>query len=242
MRYKRKTYSGVVLEQEVYFAGEGAKDAPDIERRLWHPKTEAEKKAANERQSQKRMTRLINSTFAVGGSYVTLTYDDKHLPETWEEAEKILKKYIRVIKYKFPNARIVAVTGEGRRSGRLHHHLIIAGAWESYIVKKWTCGSVVRIEPLRAHNYYDGKDCGRDYTALALYLWAHSASRPKKGKRWVQTKNCVQPEAEKAQEIRRDYSAEKPPRTPKGYRFVYAYEGKNGYLLFKYVKDPPHGR
>jgi hypothetical protein len=212
-----------------------------MEKRLAKPKSEEEKKKANERHSLKRFVRLVNENFCAGGLYVTLTYNDKNLPTEYNEAEKNLRKYIRCLKYKFPEAKIIGVTGYGDGSGRLHHHLIISGVWEKVAVDKWKKGSITRIEPLRSHNVYNGVDCGRDYTALATYLWRHGKGK-EKGKRWIQTKTLVQPEAEEAREIKRFYGMDKHPRTPKGYKMVDCYEGKGGYLYFKYVKEITYKR
>lgn len=238
IKCKRKIYSGCVLDVEVYTVNEGVKNADDIEKKLSRPRTEEEKKIANERQSRKRFVGNVNSTFVNGGQYVTLTYSDNNLPKSYEEAEGKLKKFIRKMRYKFPGAKIMAVTGYGRRSGRLHHHLIISGVWESYIAEKWKEGSITRIEPLRAHNIYNGKDHGRDYTALANYLFDHAIEV--KRKRWVQTRNITRPEKEAAKEIKRNYTREKPPKTPKGYMLVDVYEGVNGFLNFKFVKIPTY--
>lgn len=237
-KYKRKIYAGCVLDVEVYTANEGVKDENDIEKKLSRPRSEEEKKIANERQARKRFVGNMNATFQYGGLYVTLTYDEENMPQSYEEAEKNLKRFIRKLRYKFPGVKIMAVTGYGRKSGRLHHHLVISGAWESYIIKKWTGGAVTRIEPLRAHNIYDGVDHGRDYTALANYLFNHAIEV--RGKRWIQTKNVSLPEKEAAAEIKRNYSPEKPPKTPKGYKLVNVYEGVNGFLNFKYVKIPTY--
>ena len=238
-KLRRKIYAGVVLDIEVYAANRGVRNAIDIERKLRKPRTEEEKKIANEKQSQKRFIGNMNQTFATGGLYVTLTYDDKHLPSSYSEAESVLKRFVRKLRYKFPNVKIMAVTGYGRQSGRLHHHLVILGAWESYIIEKWKEGSVTRIEALRAHNVYNGVDRGRDYTALATYLFNHAVESGR-GKRWIQTKNVSQPEREEAQEIKRNYSVSKPPKTPNGYMLVDIYEGVNGFFNFKYVKIPTY--
>ncbi len=237
MRYKRKTYSGVVLEQEVYSCSEGIKSAADIEKKLKPPKTEEEKREANERHARKRMIRNMNATFVLGGLYVTLTYDDKYLPTSLEAAKKELDNYIRRLQRKFPELCVMAVTGKGSKSGRLHHHMVIKGAFEKDIIKKWGRGSVTRIEPLRSHNVYNGKDHGRDYTGLACYLFRHAESAGQtRGKRWKQTKNVMQPEAMKPKEIKRNYSVDKPPITPKGYELVEAREGISGYIYYKYIK------
>ncbi len=238
-KYIRNIYAGVVLDKEVYTVNEGVRNANDIERKLKKPRTEEEKRIANERQAGRRFRGNLNQTFSTGGLYVTATYDDEHLPKSYAEAEANMKRFIRTVRYKFPNAKIMAVTGYGRKSGRLHHHFVISGVWESYIIEKWKHGLITRIEALRPHNIYNGIDHGRDYTALANYLFAHTTERGK-GKRWIQTRNVSQPDKEAAKEIKRNYTPEKPPRTPKGYMLVDTYVGVNGFLNFKYVKIPTY--
>lgn len=51
-KYKRKIYSGCVLDVEVYAVNEGVKDANDIERKLKRPRTEEE-------SSSDRILRMI---------------------------------------------------------------------------------------------------------------------------------------------------------------------------------------
>lgn len=237
MRYKRKIYSGVVLEQEVYSARECDATAADIEKKLCPPETPEERRAANERHSRKRMIRNMNASFAAGGLYVTLTYDDSKLPATYGEAKRLFDNYIRRLQRKFPRIKMMGVTGRGRRSGRLHHHMVISGAFEKDIINKWGMGAVTRIEPLRAHNIYNGRDHGRDYTALAIYMFGHADEAVgEQRRRWKQTKNITQPEAEKPKEAKRNYTAQRPPMTPKGYELVEVTEGAAGYLCFKYVR------
>ena len=109
---------------------------------------------------------------------------------------------------------------------------------KDFIEKKWEFGSVLRIEHLREHNYYNGIDHGQDYTGLANYLFDHWTPE-QGGHRWKQTRNAKKPEAEKPTEVKRSYSEAKPPRPPKGYIFVEAKSTKYGYQYFKYVLEPP---
>jgi len=52
------------------------------------------------------------------------------------------------------------------------------------------------------------------------------------------TKTARQPEAEKPEEIKREYSEQKPPKPPKGYVLVESQGNRYGYLYFKYIKAP----
>jgi len=116
--------------------------------------------------------------------------------------------------------------------------MVSDGLPQEFIESKWEFGSVLRIEHLREHNYYDGIDHGQDYTGLANYLFDHWTPE-QGGHRWKQTRNARKPEREEAKEIKREYTEAKPPRAPKGYILVETKSTKYGYLYFKYVLEPP---
>lgn len=236
--YRKRTFSVAVCEIEYFNAPESR--SPSLKPKLETVRTEAERRVYNRRKSEKHFTRLVNANFDHTAYYVTLTYDNEHLPLTIEEAEKGLENYIRRLRRTNPQAKIIAVTGHGKRSGRLHHHLIISGVSERDIIKKWTCGEIARAEHLRAHNFYNGVDHGEDFTALAAYLHAHTPDSVK-GRRWRQTKNLLQPKADKPKKVSRFYSEKKPPKAPKGYKLINVrcseYFG-SGYICFKYVRIP----
>ena len=117
--------------------------------------------------------------------------------------------------------------------------MISEGVPEDLIRKQWTSGSVLRIENLREHNYYDGVDRGRDYTGLANYLFNHWTPEVG-GHRWKGSRKTLQkPDYEEPTTVKRNYTEDKPPRPPKGYIFVEAAATKYGYLYYKYVLKPP---
>ena len=127
--------------------------------------------------------------------------------------------------------------------------MVSNGLTEEQIREKWDGGTIIRIEHLREHNYYNGVDHGRDYTGLANYLFDHWT--PERGTRhhYKGTRNLCQPEKEAATEAKREYSESKPPRAPKGYRLVEAKTNRYGYMCFKYVRSedaaeapPPNNR
>ena len=127
--------------------------------------------------------------------------------------------------------------------------MVSNGLTEEQIQEKWDGGTIIRIEHLREHNYYNGVDHGRDYTGLANYLFDHWT--PERGTRhhYKGTRNLCQPEKEAATEAKREYSESKPPRAPKGYRLVEAKTNRYGYMCFKYVRSedaaeapPPNNR
>ena len=93
---------------------------------------------------------------------------------------------------------------------------------------------------LREHNKYNGVDYGADFTGLANYLFNHWTAE-QGGHRYYRTRNIEEPKKERVTLIRRDYSVDKPPRAPKGYKLVESECNEFGYLYFKYVKVPCRG-
>lgn len=233
MRCLKKTRSGAVCEIEVYSVPDSVKLARNTEPKPVNVRTDEEKARYNRHKSEKHFVRLVNTNFTSAAYYVTLTYDNKHLPESYPEAVKNLDNYIRRLRYSNPHAKIIAVTGFGSRSGRLHHHLIVSGVSEGDILNKWTFGEIAKVEHLHGNKY------GEDFTALAVYLHKHAPAEHK-GKRWKQTKNIQQPMQEKAKEAKTPYSENRPPQTTDGYALVEVKtcEFFNGYICFKYVRKP----
>lgn len=234
MRCRRKVKSGSVLEVEYYNLPDGTRMPSDKEPRPLSSRTDEQRADDLMRRSLRRFIRIVNANFNRDSWYVTLTYRDDVLPASEGEARKELDKYIRRLQYAYPSIRIVAVTGRGDRSGRLHHHLIIDGIGVKDITDKWLMGDVARVEQLRAHNYILGVDCGEDYTGLATYLHGHAQDR--KGKRWKQTRTVMQPDIQPAKECKRECTPDKPTKI-KGYRFCEVHTTDWGYVCYKYISD-----
>lgn len=234
MTCRQKTTSGAVCEIEIYTVPENTRNIRNSEPKPENVRTPEEKEEYNRHKSEKHFIRLINNNFTSNGYYVTLTYDNEHLPGSYSEALRNIDNYTRRLKYSNPNARIISVTGYGSSSGRLHHHLIIENVSEADILSKWHCGTVAKAVHLKVHTEYQIED----FTALAVYLHKH-APEEHKGKRWKQTKSIQQPVTEK-KEVKRAYSSERPPKAPKGYVFVEAKTSeyyKSSYMYFKYVRE-----
>jgi hypothetical protein len=242
---KRRTWSGVVLEQEVFWVADSttrldlAEPRPDPP-----PRTDEEKAEYNEKQSRKRFIRIVNNNFGPDAYYDTKTFDDEFYVDDFDWVKDVLNKYIRRLQKQNPKLKLVAVMGRGKRTGRIHVHMIISGVKRRHISNLWTWGRIKNIEHLREHNYYNRLDHGADYTALAVYLHDHWTPEQGKGKRWRQTMTIdpvnKKPNKEDATVCKRKYSPDKPPATPKGYMLVEARK-KNEYgcLYFKYVRIPP---
>lgn len=234
-KVKRRTFSGAVCEQEVFTVAANKKNLKTAEPRERF-RTEEERVRHKIGMSRRHHARIVNENFSPSSLYSTLTMDNEHEVHTFDEARRVRDLFVRRLKYAAPHARITVYMGRGKSTHRIHFHMLSDGVDEKTILAKWQAGSVVRIEPLRAHNYYNGVDHGQDYTGLANYLFDHWTPE-QGGHHWKQTKNIRQPERETPTLVKRNYSESKPPRAPKGYKLVECKANRFGYMCFKYIKE-----
>jgi hypothetical protein len=238
-RVKRKTYSGVVCEQEVYLTravGEDIKVAKPPRERF---KSEEERVAHREAMARRRFVRLVNANFSPSSLYATLTFDAAHELHTFDEARRVRDNFVRRLKYAYPEAVICVVMGRGETTSRIHLHALIEGIPEGEVAARWPYGSVARIEHLRAHNRYEGRDHGADYTALAGYLFDHWTVE-QGGHHYYMTRNARAPEVGDAVPCKRVYTVDKPP-VMRGYMLVETRSNQYGYIYYKFVKEPEKG-
>lgn len=133
--------------------------------------TSAAREAINLRYSWQKCEVLLAANFTSKDLFVTLTYDDGHLPATREVAVKCMKRWIaklraarklrgEVLKYIYVTEQL---SSEG---GRLHHHIVINGTGNDYedIRSLWEYGDGVDIKPLEVGGNDDG------YEVVAKYL------------------------------------------------------------------------
>lgn len=237
MRAKRRIFAGSVCEQEVYTVPERVKDAGRYEPRPRFSSKE-EYEEFKRQIARRNFARKFNATFSPQSLYITLTLDRENEAHTYEEADAIINPFWRRLRRLNPDMQAVLSKGFGKRTSRIHFHMIVNGITEEQIREKWNAGKVARIEHLREHNYYNGVDHGQDYTGLANYLFDHW-TKEQGGHRWKQTRNARKPDRETPTVAKRVYTESKPPRPPKGYILVETKSTKYGYLYFKYVLEPP---
>ena len=150
-------------------------------------------KNLNDKNSRKRLERLINANFKDGDLWITLTYDSDHLPGSMEEALKNMKNYIRRINYRrkkagLPPAKYIYITEwNEKKKIRCHHHMIMDGAMSMDDVEKlWKCGKRNNVRRVAAD------DAG--LSGLAQYL----AKDPAGSKRWCSSLNLEKPKESKS--------------------------------------------
>lgn len=244
-RHKRRLFTGAVCTQIVYTVSDGANKKTSKPRKPRF-QTREEQDEFNRKISEGKLEALVNANFGPTSLYSTLTLDAENEVHTATEMKLIRDRFYRRLLYKYPNAKIVIVYGQGKSTSRFHLHMISDGIPEEEIGRIWGLGSVIEVRHLREHNCYMNEngnkvDHGRDYKALADYLHAHWR-KEFGGHRYKASRNCVRPEPEPATEAVREYSVERPPVAPRGYVLVEARGTQYGYLYFKYVIPPERGR
>lgn len=236
-RVKRSVFAGAVCEQIVYTVSDNIREIKNSKPKPRF-KTDEERERHKTEIARRHHAQLFNNTFRAGSSlYSTLTFDDEHEVHTFAEARKIRDAYIRRLKRRFPDAKITLYMGRGKSTERIHFHMVSESVPENIIREQWIYGGTGRIVKLREHNKYNGEDYGADFTGLANYLFNHW-TQEQGGHRYYRSRNIETPKKERVTLIMRDYSVDKPPRAPKGYKLVERESNEFGYLYFKYVKIP----
>lgn len=236
-RVKKRIFSGAVCEQIVYNIGDRAD--PKTAKPVIRFKDEHERAEHRRGIAQRRFVRKVNANFTPAGYFCTLTLDRRSECHTFDEARTVRRNYARRLLYKCPEAKIIIVMGRGHSTSRIHFHMFIEGEGitPELVSSAWKGGEVTRIEHLRAHNKVDGEDMGADFSAVARYCFEHWTEE-QGGHYSYQSRNIAQPEEEEPTECRREYSPEKPPITPKGFKLASCTWNRYGYMIFKYVRIP----
>ena len=194
--------AGNQLEVEIYPSFK--KDIPEMIRRYKQKKrsgTSENQKNVNDRNSKKKLIRLIHENFYTGDYWCTLTFKDE--PEDLESAEKLSKNFFRRInrarkKKGLENAKYVYVIEEGTYgTERFHLHLIMDnGLTKKEVESKWKLGAAT----IRTLNYYKEEN----FIGVCKYMmkdeetYKRTASRLKGKRRWGSSKgNLVLPKPSK---------------------------------------------
>lgn len=240
---KRENWFGAVHEKTFYNMPDRARNPERYEpEKMFRERFETDEEYLKFKEdiSRRNHYRKFMANFSSASLYSTLTFDTEWEVHTFIDAKIVRRRLIRALKRKYPDAVIFLYMGRGKATKRIHFHMVSDGIPEEFIVQKWKYGTIVDIEPLREHNYYNGVDHGADYIGLANYLFDHWTEEVG-GHRWFQTKNAKEPEKDPPEELEQEetYSEKNPPEAPNGYKLVEARATKYGYLYFKYVVIPP---
>ena len=134
--------AGDQFEIEIYPQFRSMDEVPPEGRTIKKDNNKAQKNL-NDKNARKYGERLINENFSDRDIWMTLTYDDAHLPPDGDvdAAIKNVQKYIRRINYQrkkrgLPNAKYVYVTAYNPDAEiRWHHHIVMDGALDMETVE-----------------------------------------------------------------------------------------------------------
>lgn len=161
------------------------------------------RKALNFRAAWQKLRLLLCANVDRGDLWITLGYDDDHLPANRREAKAKMQQLIDRLRIERRKAgeellyfwNTEELQDDGSR--RLHHHLILRAGQQrrdyELIRSLWTCGSNIEIRKLGEHELYSD-----DFLELAQYFCKERNPDAKAynvgDKCWVASRNLVRPE------------------------------------------------
>ena len=183
--------------------------APGKRRKKKTKETPESVKEQNRKNRAEKLQLLILSNFYKQGHHVVLGYPRGEAPETYEEAERILTKFLaRIQRHTKGQFRYIAATERGKRTAVLHHHMIIRdtpGLIE-LIEKEWPG------KRIHSTATYEDDTCGRQ---LADYITKSIDKGDTQGHYHI-SRNLTKPTVTKELAFGRM----KEPTPPKGYQIV----------------------
>lgn len=161
----------------------------------------------NDKNARRYFKQLINTNFTNDDFHLTCSYNQKNLPATIEEAEKVARNFIRRLSYLrnkkgLTPLKYIMVTEfrpvkKGNKEIRIHHHIIINGGLDRNEIedlwrlkrqkgeKKGKKIGTINADRLQADEF--------GFEALARYL----TKEPNGNKRWTCSQNLEKPELKK---------------------------------------------
>ena len=222
----KTTKAGDQLEADIYPAFNTRQDQPRTKR---GNKSRPAQKNLNDRRARRYLNNLVSANFGRGDLWCTFTYDNDHLPDSPDEADKVFTNFIRRInrrrkKAGLPNAKYICVTeysDEPGKKTRVHHHVIMQGDINrDEIEALWKHGKrnqTRRIDP----------DPETHIAGIVNYI----SKDPHGRKRWRASKNLTKPTITKsfskfgkrtAERMAkdRDYLERRIKKSYPGYKFI----------------------
>lgn len=157
---------------------------PGKRRARCKPSSEIQKRL-NQRNAEKKLTRLIHANFSEEDIALHLTYRSGEEPADEEAAQRDLSNFLRRLKRRYAKAglelRYISTTEYGKKTGRVHHHLIISGGFDRDEAEKLWGKGYANSKRLQ----FEDEGLG----ALAHYM----AKDHRFYKRWNQSRNLIMP-------------------------------------------------
>lgn len=178
-------------------------------RREKHNMSSAAQKYINNRAQHSQLEFSLAANVSKGDWFLVLTYDDAHLPSSWDAADRVMKAFCRKLRERrkpqwtmyYYNIERNHYSERPEDCHRWHHHIILPGDISlSVITELWGRGLVfskrIRLDP------------DHTYGSLATYMLKESNEFP--GKRgWRCSRGLKKPE-EDVIIVPDDYVIEQP--------------------------------
>lgn len=163
-------------------------------RREKHRLSSAAQKYINSRAQHSQLEFSLAANIRPGDWFLTLTYDDAHLPDSWDRANRCMQAFCRKLReVRKPKTTIYYYniernhySDEANQSHRWHHHMVLSGDVDlAELSRLWGRGHVnghrIQLDP------------DHTYDSLATYLLKESNEFP--GKRgWRASQGLAKPE------------------------------------------------
>ena len=154
----------------------------------------AARQKINMKHSWQKLEMVLAANFSYRDLFLTLTYDDTHLPPSTRESSKLIKKFLTQLRnerLKHDNdLKYIYVTESKHRDGRIHHHVVINGTGSDYelIRSLWTYGTSVEISAIDEYGYEE----------LARYMTKEprESGSPNGARTWIPSKGLIHPRPE----------------------------------------------
>lgn len=164
----------------------------------------------NLKYAYQKLELLFYANFGIKDLYVTLTYDDWHLPHNRKEAREAMRAFWKQLrkerKKKGQELRYIYNIEHRHGEGRWHHHAVINATGDDYqlILRLWGKGSV-KFKQIRI-------DREKNFETLARYFCKEE--RDKVGDQlWSSSTNLKKPEIESFR-VPNDTTLEIPKNSP----------------------------
>lgn len=131
------------MEVDIYQLGDAHKKKSKSRKR--EQVTAPAQKNLNDKRARRYMRQLVKTNFTTGDLHISCTYRNSHLPDTLEDAEKEVSKFIRRIQYRRkklgmePAKYIIITEGHCKKEKpvRIHHHIILSKMDRDLVEDLW---------------------------------------------------------------------------------------------------------
>lgn len=155
--YRTKTIkSGALLEAESYPVWDTGQPGARKLRAVKGETKEAQEKL-NRKNTQKKISRLINANFNHKDIWITVGYRSKEEPQTMKEAKRDVQNYLRRLaryaeKTGMEKLKYLYVIEQGEK-GRFHSHIVTNFRDRDTAEKLWTHGEYPQARRLQPNDY-----------------------------------------------------------------------------------------